>query len=192
MPLVNDIVHSYRRPRVVFGGLLVRGADEKTGLVFLLLAMALGFVSQLPGVARRANTPDAELDAAIIEERDDVRPIEGVEVPDALVDAKFQALVSAEIMIWFLILPLVFYGVAMLGHVVMRALGRRPNTVASRLALFWALVVAAPLKLFHGLVFGMIGPGPALTIAGFLWFAVLMWVWTANLRVASAEGTPHE
>ncbi len=187
MALVNDIVRSYRRPRPVFGGLLARGADDKTGLVFLLLAMALGFVSQLPGVSRRANTPDPELDAAIIAERDDVRPIEGVEVPEGLVDAKFQALMSAEIMVWFLILPLVFYGVAMLGHLAMRAFGRKPDTTASRLALFWALVVAAPLKLLHGLVLGMIGPGSSLTLVGFIWFAVLMWNWTANLRVAGAE-----
>ncbi len=187
MALVTDIVGSYRRPRPVFSGLLARGADDKTGLVFLLLAMALGFVSQLPGVSRRANLPDPVLEAAISAERDDVRPIEGVEVPEAMVDAKFSALMSAEIMVWFLILPLVFYGVAMLGHVVAKLFGGAPDTTASRLALFWALLVAVPLKLFHGLVFGMIGPGPALTAVGFLWFVVLMWNWSMNLRVAGWE-----
>ena len=187
MALVNDIVRSYRRPRPVFGGLLARGADDKLGLVFLLIAMGLGFVSQLPGVSRRANTPDPELDAAMIAERDDVRPIEGVEVPEGLVEAKFQAFMSAELMVWFLILPLVFYGVAMLGHLVAKLFGGRPDTTASRLALFWALLVAAPLKLLHGLVFGMIGPGPSLTLVGVLWFAVLMWNWTMNLRVAGWE-----
>ena len=44
MALVSDIVGAYRRPRPVFDGLLARGADEKTGLVFLMLAMLLGFV----------------------------------------------------------------------------------------------------------------------------------------------------
>jgi hypothetical protein len=190
MALVPDIVGSYRRPRPVFSGLLARGADDKTGLVFLLLAMAMGFVSQLPGVARRANTADPELDAAIIAERDDVRPIEGVEVPEALVDAKFQAFMSAEIMVWFLILPLVFYGVAMVGHLVARLFGGQPDTTASRLALFWALVVATPLKLLHGLVSGMIGPDVTLTFVGFLWFAVLMWNWSMNRRVAGGEARP--
>ncbi len=187
MALVNDITGSYRRPRSVFAGLLARGADDKTGLVFLLLAMALGFVSELPGVSRDANLPNPELEAAIAAERDDVRPIEGVEVPEAMVDAKFSALLSAEIMVWFLILPLVFYGVAMVGHLVAKLFGGKPDTTASRLALFWALVVAVPLKLFHGLVGGMIGPGPALTAVGFLWFALLMWNWSMNLRVAGWE-----
>jgi hypothetical protein len=184
MALVPDIVGSYRRPRPVFSGLLARGADDKTGLMFLMLAMAMGFVSQLPGVSRRANLPDPELEAAIAAERNEVRPIEGVEVPAGMIDAKFDALLSAEIMVWFLILPLVFYGVAMVGHLVARMLGGKPDGTASRLALFWALVVAVPMKLFHGLVFGMIGPGPALSLVGFLWFAVLMWNWSMNLRVA--------
>jgi len=185
MALVNDIARSYRRPGSVFDGLLSRGADDKTGLVFLLLAMALGFVSQLPGVSRRANTPDPELDAAIFAEREDVRPIEGVEVPEALVDAKFQLFLSSELTIWFLILPLAFYGLAMLGHLALRALGLRPDSTHSRLALFWALVVAVPLKLLHGLVLGMIGPGPSLTLVGFLWFALLVWIWGVNLRVVA-------
>ncbi|MBF9042039.1 hypothetical protein HKCCE4037_01765 [Rhodobacterales bacterium HKCCE4037] len=187
MALVNDIAGAYRRPRPVFAGLLARGVDDKTGLVFLLLAMGLGFLSQLPGVSRRANLPDPELDAAILAERADVRPIEGVEVPDALVDAKFSAFLSAEIMVWFLILPLVFYGVAMVGHLVVRLLGGRPDGTASRLALFWALLVAVPLKLLHGLTFGMLGPGIEVTLVGVLWFAILMWNWSMNLRVAGWE-----
>lgn len=189
MPLVNDIVRSYRSPRSVFDGLLARGADDKTGLVFLMLAMGIGFVSQLPGVARRANTADPELDAAIIAERDDVRPIEGTEVPEGLIDAKFQLFLSGELTIWFLILPLTFYGLAMLGHLVMRLLGRKPNSVASRLALFWALLVATPIKLLHGLTLGFIGTGPALTLVGALWFGLLMWNWSLNLRTASATGS---
>jgi len=57
------------------------------------------------------------------------------------------------------------------------------------LALFWALLVATPLKLLHGLVLGLIGSGPGLTLVGALWFALLMWNWTINLRVASAPPT---
>lgn len=186
MPLVTDIVRSYRSPRPVFNGLLSRGADDKSGLVFLMLAMGIGFVSQLPGVARRANTRDPELDAAIMAERGDVRPIEGTEVPAGLVDAKFQLFISSELTIWFLILPLALYGVAMLGHLALRVLGQKPDTTASRLALFWALLVATPLKLLHGLVLGFIGTGPALTLVGAMWFVVLMWNWTMNLRAAAA------
>jgi len=183
--LVNDIIRSYRRPQAVFDGLLGRGADEKTGLVFLMLAMGIGFVSQLPSVSRRANTADPELDAAILAERADVRPIEGTEVPEGLVDAKFQLFMSSELVIWFLVLPLVLYGVAMLGHWAMRLLGKRPDSTASRLALFWALLVATPAKLLHGLVAGFIGAGPALTLVGAIWFALLMWNWTMNLRTAA-------
>ena len=184
MALVTDIVRSHGRPREVFGAILKRGVDDKTGFFFLIIALVMGFVSQLPGVSRRANLPDPALEAAIAQERDDVRPIQGAEVPEDMVDAKFAALMSAELMVWLFILPLVFYGLAMVGHFAARALGGAPSTVASRVAMFWALLVATPLKLLHGLVFGMIGPGPALTLVGLLWLVLFMWTWTSNLRVA--------
>ena len=45
-----------------------------------------------------------------------------------------------------------------------------------------ALLVATPLMLAHGLFAVMIGPGPALTLVGFVWLLVFLWVWSGNLR----------
>lgn len=184
MAVTTDILRSYRRPREVFAGLLSRGVSEPVGLIYLVVAMGLGFVSQLPGVQRRANLSDPALEAAIRAEAGDVRPIAGLDVPENMIDAKFQAMMSAELMIWFFILPLVFYGIAFLSRLILRLFGWQISGLATRMALFWALLVAVPLKLLHGMVYGMIGPGPALTAVGAVWFAVLLWNWSANLRQA--------
>lgn len=188
MAVTTDILKSYRKPRDVFAGLLGRGVSDRSNLIYLVLAMGLGFVSQLPGVQRRASLPAPELEAAIRAEAADVRPIEGLDVPANMVDAKFQALMSAELMVWFFILPLVFYGLAALVRLGLSVIGWKINGEAARLALFWALLVAVPLKLLHGLVYGVLGPGPALTAVGAIWFGILIWNYTVNLSEARKAG----
>ena len=189
MAVSSDILRAYRQPREVFRGLLDRGVTDRLGLVFLALAMALSFVSQLPSVTRRSRTPDAELEAAIRAEAGEVRQIEGTQVPQDMVDAKFQLFIAQELMVWFFILPLLFYGIAMLGGFVARRLGAELDGVTSRVALFWALLVAVPMKLVHGVVYGVVDSGPILMLAGLPWFAVLLWAWVSNLRVAGWSGT---
>ncbi|MBF9029669.1 YIP1 family protein [Rhodobacterales bacterium HKCCE3408] len=184
MAVTTDILASYRRPRRVFAGIRARGGGERLALVYLMAAMVLGFVSQLPSVQRRSILPAPELEAAIRAESADVRPIEGLDVPANMVDAKFQALMSAELVVWFLILPLAFYLLALVGYGLARLLGVRLSGLDARLALFWALLAAIPLKLLHGLVAGLIGAGAAQTTVGILWLVVFLWFWISNLREA--------
>lgn len=182
MAVTTDIFASYVRPRQVFGRILSRGVTEAQAFVFLLVAMLLGFVSQLPYASRRANTSDPELEAALRADAADVRQIEALQVPQNMVDAKFEFFLSSEVTIWFFLLPLFFYAVAGLSYLVLRGLGRSFQGVELRMALFWALLVVTPLKLLHGLFLGFVGEGPMLTIVGFAWFAALIWVWFSNLR----------
>ncbi|MEM1274772.1 MAG: YIP1 family protein [Pseudomonadota bacterium] len=184
MAVTTDIVRSYRRPRHVFAGQLAQGSKERIALAYLALAMILGLVSQLPSVSRRANVSDPELEAAIRAEAGNVRQIEDMTVPENMIDAKFEAFLSAELMVWLFILPLIFYGLSALSVWIVRLCRGQVAGVDARLALFWALVVATPLKLLHGLVYGMIGPGAALTAVGFLWCVIFLWNWSANLREA--------
>lgn len=182
MAVTTEIFASYVRPRRVFGDLLKRGVTEPQALIYLLTAMALGFVSQLPYASRRANQPDPALEEAIRAEAGDVRQIESLEVPQDMIDAKFQAFLSAEVTIWFFILPLFFYALSGLSFLALRLLKRSFRGVELRMALFWALLAATPLKLLHGLFLGFVGPGPALTWVGVAWCVALLWVWISNLR----------
>lgn len=186
MAVTSDILRSYHSPGEVFLGLLARGVSDRLGLVFIALAMALSFVSQLPSVTRRSREPDPELEAQIVAEAGDVRQIEGTQVPQDMIDAKYQLFLAGELMAWFFILPLVFYGLAWLGGWIARRAGGQVDGVTARMALFWALVVALPMKFLHGIVYAMQDSGTLVTLAGVPWLAVVLWNWTRNLRVAGA------
>ena len=85
------------------------------------------------------------------------------------------------------ILPLILYGLAFVGQLVMRALGRPVGAYPARLALFWALLASTPLALLHGLTGGFVGPGPARDIVGVLWCVAFLWFWVSGLRAAAEE-----
>ena len=161
MALTSDIIASYRHPRAVLRR--VQGdRREARILVYLMLACALIFVAQWPRLAR-----EAHLDAGI--------PLD--------------ALLSGALFAWIFIAPLAFYALGGLLALILRIAGP-VDAFAVRLGLFWALLVAAPLMLFQGLIAGLIGPGTQATIAGLpaaiAFFAVLI----AGLRVA-LEAPPH-
>ena len=121
--------------------------------MLLMLGCGLVFVAQWPRLARRAALDDA--------------------VP-------LEALLGGALMAWGVIMPLALYGIAGLSHLVARALGGQGAFFGARLALFWALVAAAPAWLLYGLTAGMIGSGPALSIVGFLAFAAFLFVWLSG------------
>jgi len=185
MAVTSDIFQSYLRPVEVFRRLLDRGVNDRLGLIFLALAMGLSFVSHLPAIRRKSLEPNPELEASIIAEAGAVRQIDGVQVPQDMVDAKFENFLSGEIMVWFFVLPLIFYGLAQLGGLVVRLVqGHKLPGPVIRVAFFWALVVALPMKLLHSLVYAVTDTGPVYVWAGLPWVAVLVWNWSSNLRAA--------
>ena len=155
MALTTDITASYRRPRSVLRRLQGDRREARI-LVYLMLACALIFVAQWPRLAREAHVDEA--------------------IP-------LDALLSGALFAWIFIAPLVFYALGGLLALILRIAGP-VDAFAVRLGLFWALLVAAPLMLFQGLVAGLIGPGPQATLAGLPaaveFFAVLI----AGVRVA--------
>lgn len=184
MAVSSDILRSYRRPGAVFESLLDRGMTDRLSLVFLALAMALSFVSQLPSIGRRSREPNPELEALIRAEAGEVRQIEGTQVPQDMIEAKYQLFLAQELMVWFFILPLMFYGLALISLWVLRRFGARLDGVSARAALFWALLVAVPMKLIHGMVYAAVDDGVILMAAGVPWFGIFVWNWIHNLRVA--------
>ncbi len=158
MSTVSAILRSYRAPRDVMRKHRAEGADEALGLMWLFIACILFFVARLPELSRQSH----------------FAALEGVEQPVAsLALPLFYGTV--------LLAPLMFMLVAALGHLAAKALGGQGVWLDGRLALFWALLCTAPVVLFQGMVAGFVGPGPGLSFASMLVFAVFMFFWVNNL-----------
>jgi len=161
MGVAQDIAATYRGPGRVVQRLLAEGPREDRALVFLIAACALMFVAQMPRLARQAHLTGDELNM----------------------------LMGGALMGWLFIAPLFFYGIAYLTHLVARLFGADTTPWSARIALFWALLAAAPVFLLLGLVSGFVGPGVQVTLVGVLWLGIWLWFWGVGLWQA-AQGSP--
>ena len=158
MPVTSDITATYRGPGRVMRRLLDMGPREDRALVFVMAFCIVGFIAQLPRLAREAHLTGGDLSMAM---------------GGALMGSIF-------------LLPLILYAIAALSHLIRKAFGRLSTGYSARLALFWSLLASTPLLLLHGLVAGFIGPGVEMTGVGLLWLGVFLWFWISSLR-ASGE-----
>ncbi|MGR3650635.1 MAG: YIP1 family protein [Roseovarius sp.] len=157
MSVTADMLRGYVAPRVVMRKQLAAPAEDRA-LIYLLLACGLFFVARLPALSRQDHM---------------------------MTDSPgFAALASGSFLGAVIFAPLVFYAIAALSHLVARALGGTGSWVGARLALFWSLLMVAPLVLLRGLTEAMTGPGAALSITGFAVGIAFLWLWMANLREA--------
>lgn len=156
MPVTTDIAATYRGPGRVVRRLLDMGEREDRALAFVMAACVLVFVAQLPRLAREAHLTGQELNM----------------------------MMGGTLLAWVIIAPLLLYILAAASHVFARVLGGRGDWYGARLALFWALLASTPVLLLHGLVAGVIGPGPALNAVGVIWVAVFGWFWLVGLLQA--------
>lgn len=154
MAVTRDIVATYRGPGRVVARLLALGPREDRALAFVMAFCTMAFVAQLPALARKAHLEGTDLDM----------------------------LMGGALLGNVMILPLVLYTVAWISHLLARAFRGRGSSYGARLALFWAGLASSPLILLNGLVAGFIGPGPALSLVGFVWLVVFAWFWLAGLR----------
>jgi hypothetical protein len=98
------------------------------------------------------------------------------------------AVVVAQIVSSLFFTPLFLYGVAALMRLALRAAGGTGDWRATRVAVFWSLVLAAPAILLAGglgYLLAQQGVAPALAalppqLAGLLW----LWIWSAGLAEA--------
>jgi len=157
--VTNDIAASYRRPGTVLRAHLARGVSEPRVLAYLIGACGVMFVAQWPRLAREAHLEDTALQPAI----------------------------GGALLATMMFLPLIFYVIAGISHLAARAFGSGMDGFGARLALFWALLAAAPLALLHGLVAGFVGPGSAQALVGLGWLAAFVWFWSTGLREAHRD-----
>ena len=162
MAVTRDIVATYRGPGRVVARLLAMGQREDRALAFVMGFCIIAFVAQMPALARQAHLTGEDLDM----------------------------LMGGALLGTVLILPLVLYVIAGLTHVLARLFRARGTGYGARLALFWAGLASSPLILLNGLVAGFIGPGPALSLVGFIWLLIFAWFWLAGLRQAEWGQNP--
>jgi len=159
MAVTTDIMATYLRPRAV---ILRKTAAvrEDRALAILMGACLLIFIAQLPGLARAAHfAPGVPLDARM---------------GGALMGIMF-------------LVPLAAYALAGISHGVARLLGGKGTGFDARMALFWALLAAAPMYLLHGLLRGFVGDTVAVTGAGIMMLMGFLALWLIMLRAVGAR-----
>jgi hypothetical protein len=171
MPIVPDILRTWRDPGRVIAQKLADGPREDRALATLMGACALIFVAQWPGLARQAHLAKLAAEQA-------GTPLD--QVPS------LQALMGASLLAVVFMAPLAFYLLAAISHGIARVFGGKGSSFGARMALFWALLSVAPAMLFHGLLQGFIGPGPATTGVGALVALGFVYVWIRMLIKAES------
>jgi len=146
------VLESWWAPRRVVRGLAAM--PDRVLLPVLMLAMLITLVAQTPGLSRAAQLdPSVPLDARI---------------GGAALGTMFM-------------MPLIAYAVAGLSGLLIRLTPWRLEPRHARLALFWALLAAAPATLLAGLVAGLIGPSPALTLTRTVAGLGFLFIWGAGI-----------
>lgn len=162
MGLIPRIFLTWRAPRRAVRGLA--GLSEPALLALLLGTMAVYFVAQWPGHARAAT-----LDASV----------------------PLQARLGGALMGTMFIMPLAVMALALIAGMVARGFGLALDGHGSRLALIWALAATAPAMLLAGLVQGLIGPGPGLTLVHAVAGVAFAVFWIAGITaLARKESAP--
>lgn len=162
VPITRDIRESYGKPAQVMRRLLSAGQREDRALAILMGGAFLAFVFQLPKLARQAHLNNEDL----------------------------TGLMANTLFACLFFLPLIFYGIAAVSHVVAKVFGGQGTWYGARLALFWSFLAASPLLLLNGLVAGFVGNGFELQLVSFVWFVVFAAFWVINLRVAETTVEP--
>ena len=150
--ILPRVLQSWWAPRRVVRGLA--DMPDRVQLVVLMAAMLIFLLAQAPGHARAA-----ALDPSV--------PLE--------------ARMGGAVMAVMFLMPLIAYGMAALVGGLMRLTPWRLDPRHSRLALFWALLAVAPAMLLSGLVAGLIGSGPALTLVQALTGIGFLMIWGAGI-----------
>jgi hypothetical protein len=135
---------------------LARGRSEPWVFSLLVTFLIVVFVGQWPGASRASfYQPDVPMAQRLI--------------------ATLLALLAL-IPFWYLL--------AAAGHLMARLFGGSGDYSGGRLALFWALVTVSPGMLLQGLVAGMIGQGPELTLVSVVVGLAFLVYWFVNLKEA--------
>lgn len=164
--LVADMVRAYPEPRAAMARQIGLGLAEPRALFHLLAACLVFFVASVPAAIRTARLIDAE------------EPV--------------TAAIGAHLFAFLFLAPLLFYLAGLIMHGVARLFGGQGTALAARAALFWSLLLAAPVALAVALlgVVAEIAAGsavlPVVSVLGYAGLALWLWIFAASF--AEAEG----
>ncbi len=160
MSLVSDILRSYRAPGLVARNRVSHSSEAKA-LATLMCASLIIFVAQWPRLAREAHfDPSMPLDARIV---------------GALFGLLF-------------IMPLAAYVFGMIIWMSVRVIRGPVPGLHVRVALFWSLLVVAPLWLAHGFFAGLFDKSVAVDVIGLIALLAFIGVLFGALRGVSDQG----
>jgi hypothetical protein len=164
MTVTADILATWRHPREVMRAKLAGTPREDRALATLIGGCVLIFIAELPGLARAAHLdPSVPLDARI----------------------------GGALLATLFLLPLIFYALAGISHLVMRLLRRAGSPYGARVALFWSVLSVGPWMLVQGLVAGLAGPGWLSSLTGFGVLVGFVAIWRAGLAEVREMGTEN-
>jgi hypothetical protein len=170
MGVAADIGRSLRHgPRAVVREHLAQGPNEARALAFLMIGCALVYLAQWPRLEREA--------------------LANRSLPSG--GPEFDQLAGTALFGWLMLLPLVFYFVAGVTHLLSRAMGGQGTPFGARLAMFWSWLAAAPLGLLTGALTGFTGGSLLSNLAGVLWIAVFAAFWWQAQREAARGPQAH-
>ncbi|MCZ0961574.1 hypothetical protein [Paracoccus benzoatiresistens] len=150
--ILPRVLQSWWAPRQVVRGL--SAMPEAVKLVVLMAAMLVFLIAQAPANARMA-----QLDPSV----------------------PFQARMAGALLGVMFLMPILAYGLAALTSALSRLTPWRLAPGDSRLALFWALLAVAPAMLLAGLVAGLVGQGPGLTLTQAVCGLGFLMIWGAGI-----------
>ncbi len=163
--LVAEMLRAYPDPRAAMRRQIRAGLAEPRALFHLMAACGLFFIASLPAAIRSARAIDT--------------------------DAPVAAAVGAHLFGFLFLAPLLLYAAGLVVHGLARAFGGSGSALAARSALFWSLLLAAPVALALSLVGALaeIVSGsavlPWLSVLGYAGLA--LWVWFFAASLAEAE-----
>jgi len=162
MGIATDIVRAWRHPKAAMARQMQDGVREEKAFFFLMLGCLLIFVAQMPRLWR-----EAMMDPSVPSE----------------------ARLGGAMLGWLFLVPLAFYAIASLGRIGGMLFGGQGSWYSARLAMFWAVLVSAPLWMINGAVAGLVGQGALMAITGVVAVVMFAVVWFASLSVAEKGST---
>ncbi len=159
MSASGEIIRAYRG----FGASMKRRLEEHPGeerlLIYLVIAILLFFVARIPNLLK-------------------------VSAIQANEEISIAAIFVTNLVSSFFFAPLLLYAVAALSHLIAKVFGGTGTSYGARLALFWTLLVIAPLSLLSTII-QVAYPADWLTtllLVGM--FLLFTYVWGTCLSVA--------
>ena len=166
MSATREIVKAYRG----FGASMRRQIESSPGeerlLVYVVIACLIYFVARVPDLLSLSASQATEEVSSI-------------------------AVFITNLVGSFFFAPLMLYGLAAMSHIIARAFKGSGSFFNARLALFWALLITAPIALITTIIQTAF---PAEWLAQALWmakFLLFAYVWACCLSVAENYKTPY-